>query len=426
VRSILDFLLRNWPLRLAAIGLAAVLYAGVALSGNTRTWPGQVPIEVLNPPAGGSLLELPGSVSNIRYRAPLDVTSQLTSGSFRASVDLSNVRPQSGGEPVVVPVELLPLDPRVEIVGYTPQEVNIRVDDVVSRTVPVTVDWGTVPEGMVVGPPQVQPPTVVVRGASSRVASVQQAVARVAIDASGLNVDQQADVEVLDENGGPVAGVEVTPERVRIRMDVAQEQGYATVPVVPVLVGDPAPGHEITGVSVNPRSVTISGELPDVQRLSSLRTQPVDLAGRDASFSAQVDLEVPPEVTVIGEANAVVDVQLGEPQVSRTLQVGVTLQGARPDRTYLLSTPSVNVTVTGPRSTIDSLEPGDLRVRAPVGRLNPGSRAVELNVTAPDGVSVDAVAPDRIEVRVSAATPAPPTVPSPSPDAGASPAAAGG
>ena len=40
------FLVRNWPLKLAAIlGLATVLYAGLVLSENARTWTGEVPIE---------------------------------------------------------------------------------------------------------------------------------------------------------------------------------------------------------------------------------------------------------------------------------------------------------------------------------------------------------------------------------------------
>ncbi len=63
VRRLLDFVLRNWPLKLAAIGLATVLYAGVTLSGNERTWPGAVPIEVLDPPPGAAVLDLPGSVT---------------------------------------------------------------------------------------------------------------------------------------------------------------------------------------------------------------------------------------------------------------------------------------------------------------------------------------------------------------------------
>ena len=80
------------------------------------------------------------------------------------------------------------------------------------------------------------------RGASSRVAAVQAVVARVAIDASGLNVDQDVDLEAVDETGAPVPGVEIIPQRVHVRIDVARELAYATLPVVPVLTGEPGAG----------------------------------------------------------------------------------------------------------------------------------------------------------------------------------------
>ncbi len=104
VKRALDFILRNWPLKLAALGLATVLYAGVTLSGNERTWPGEVPIEVLDPPSGAAVLDLPGSVTSIRYRAPIEAATQLTNGSFLASIDLGNVTPTAGGPPVPVTV----------------------------------------------------------------------------------------------------------------------------------------------------------------------------------------------------------------------------------------------------------------------------------------------------------------------------------
>ena len=61
-----------------------------------------------------------------------------------------------------------------------------------------------------------------------------------AIDASGLNVDQEVDLEAIDETGAPVPGVEIIPQRVHVRIDVARELAYATLPVVPVLTGAPA------------------------------------------------------------------------------------------------------------------------------------------------------------------------------------------
>ena len=173
MRRLLDFLLRNWPLKLAAIGLATVLYAGVSLSENERTWPGAVPIEVLDPPAGAAVLDLPGSVTEIRYRAPIDVASQLTNGSFLASIDLGDVTPTTDGPPVPVAVRVTPLDPRVQVIDFAPRSVNVRVDQVVSRPMTVSVERGTVPEGLDLGAPVVTPATVILRGASSRVAAVQ-------------------------------------------------------------------------------------------------------------------------------------------------------------------------------------------------------------------------------------------------------------
>ena len=279
MRRLLDFLLRNWPLKLAAIGLAVVLYAGVTLSGNERTWPGSVAIEVLDPPPGAAVLDLPGSVTMIRYRAPIEASSQLTTGSFLASIDLADVTPAAGGPPVPVDVRVTAIDPRVQVIDFTPRSVNVRVDQVVSRPMSVTVDRGTVPEGLTLGAPQVSPPTVVVRGASSRVAAVQSVVARVAIDASGLNVDQDVDLEAIDETGAPVPGVEVIPQRVHVSIDVARELAYATLPVVPVIHGAPAAGYRVSSVRADPQTLTVSGEAAAVERLSSISTQPLDISG---------------------------------------------------------------------------------------------------------------------------------------------------
>ena len=89
--AISRLVLANWPLKLTALGLAVVLYMGVAISESTRSWAGPIPIEVLNAPPGGALLDDPGTIERIEYRAPDEVVETLTHDSFRASIDLSAV-----------------------------------------------------------------------------------------------------------------------------------------------------------------------------------------------------------------------------------------------------------------------------------------------------------------------------------------------
>ena len=428
MRRLYEFVVRNWPLKLAAIGLATVLYAGVTLSGNERTWPGSVPIEVLDPPSGAAVLDLPGSVTSIRYRAPIDAASQLTNGSFLASIDLRNVTPTAGGTPVPVDVRVTSVDPRVQVIDFTPRSVNVRVDQVISRPMTVTVDRGLVPDGLTLGVPQVSPATVVVRGASSRVAAVQSVMARVAIDASGLNVDQDVDLEATDGTGAPVPGVELIPQRVHVSIDVARALAYATLPIVPVLSGAPAPGYRVSSVRADPQTLTVSGEAAAVERLSSISTQPLDITGAAGDLDRTVDADLPPDVSAVAAPGVHLVVTV-EPDVgSRTWQVGVQMQGARATRQYALSTPTVLVTMSGAQPALDAVDPSTIDAHIAVGRLAPGTHEVDVVVEPLDGLDLVSVAPASVRVDVSVPEPSAlpqPATPAASPSMTPAPAASG-
>jgi YbbR domain-containing protein len=414
VRRVLELLLSDWPLKLAAIGLALVLYIGISLSQNDRTWPGQVPIEVLDPPQGGAMLDVPGTVSGIRYRAPLDAAVSIANGSFLASIDLGDITPTAGGEPVPVPVRVVALDSRVQVIDYTPQSVNVRIDQVVTRPLVITVERGSVPPGLALGPPVVSPTTAILRGASSRVAAVQSVVARVAVDASGLNIDQDVDLEAIDETGAPVPGVEVLPQRAHVSIEVARELAYATLPVVAVVTGAPAPGYRIAGVTVAPTTLTVSGEEAAVTRLSSVSTLPVDVAGLTGPVEVTVEPDLPPEVSLVSGGPIRVALSIEADAGSRTWQVGVRAEGAHRNRSYALSATTVLVTFGGLVPVLESLDPGTIVAAVEVGELGIGRHEVDVTIAPIDGLELLEVAPASIRVEVSQAT-APSAAPSVSP-----------
>jgi YbbR domain-containing protein len=395
-------LLGNWPLKLAALGLATVLYAGLAISEATRSWDAPVPIEVLGAPAGGALLEAPGVVEHIEFQAPQEVAAQLTNDSFRASIDLSAVAPRAGAEPVSVPVDVFPVDPRVRVVDYSPPGVAVRLDEVVSRIRPVILDPGVVPEGIELGPIVSDPNQATVRGASSRLQNVRSVEGRFVVDASGINIDQDVALEAFDELGAVVPGIEIDPPSVRVRADVARQLAYATVPVLPQLTGEPARGMRVDDVSVVPAAVTVSGENPDVRQLESLQTAPVDVSGLDSELVAEVPIELPPEVTTQGDPVATVVVTFTDALGSRSFEVGPAVLGARPDRTYRLDVPAVTVVLEGPLRTLDEVDPEDLVVEVPVGGLEVGDNAVVPTVLAPRGLEVARLVPETVRVSVEA------------------------
>lgn len=402
MRNVAGFLLRNWPLKLGAVALATVLYGGVVLSESTRTWPGQVPIDIINPPRDAAVLTVLPPLTRIDYRASIDVANRLTNGSFRAFIDLSRVQPEVGGGPVSVEVQLVPVDDGVQIVDYGPKAVNVQVDPVITRVVRVTVKSGVIPGGLDVGPAQVEPRTVTLRGASTRLMSVQSATARVTVDASALNVDQEVDVVPLDETGTVLPGINVTPPRVRVRIEVARQISTATLPVAPQVSGEVARGYQLGPVRVEPLTVSVSGEAPAVEGLSSVLTAPIDISGRNGTFETEVDLVPPSEVTVNGPESVTVTLEIVPAAGSRSYETALTLAGARPDLAYALSVPSVLVNLSGNVPLLDALDAGDVQARVDLTGLEPGRHQVSVAAEAPVGLRVESMAPGSVVVEIAA------------------------
>jgi YbbR domain-containing protein len=91
---------------------------------------------------------------------------------------------------------------------------------------------------------------------------------------------------------------------------------------------------------------------------------------------------------------------------TRTYQVGVTLVGARSDRTYTLSTDRVLLTVGGSVADLDRLAGGSLVVTLNVTGLGSGTAAVPVEADLPAGVAFVSASPDKVSVTVTVPPPA--------------------
>jgi YbbR domain-containing protein len=402
VRRLFRFLLRNWPLKLAAVLLATMLYTGLVLSQNERIFTDIVPVDVIRPPAGATLLADIEPVREIRFRAPLDV-GILSPDSFRATVDLSRIEARQGGEAQDVPVTLVAIDRRVQIVDFSPRVVQVRLDFVEERQLPIRVEFGTVPEGISIGTPQTDPTSVTLRGPSSRVSAVRFVVARVTIDASALNIDRDVELLAVDDQGNHVPRVEIDPTRARVRIPVALELANRTLPVVPNVSGTLVDGHQITSIAVDPLTVTVEGSAAVVNQLDAAMTQPIDVSGRTRDFEVVVGLDLPDQAQPVGSGQVRVTVAIVEVSGSRSFMTGLTLTGARPDLTYRPAVTQLVVTLQGPLGELNSLDVALLSAQLEVAELEPGVHAVSVTVTAPAGLEILSVSPDEVLVRVEEA-----------------------
>ena len=400
MRRVTDFLVRNWPLKLGAIVFATILYSGLVLGQNVRTFNGTIPVEAIRQPADATMLSDLPPVTQVRYRAPIDV-GVVSPDSFRATVDLSRVEAQPGGPAVPVPVSVIALDQRIQIVDYQPLEIEVRLDPVSTREMPVTVVVGTVPDGVSVGPPQVDPSSVTISGASSRVDIVTSVVARVAIDASALNVDREVDLVPVDSNGNQVPNVEMTPARARVRIAVARELATVSLPVVPQVTGQPAAGYRITSVTVDPVVITVSGEEGVVSQMQNAPTEPIDVAGRTTDLEAMVRFALPEGVSVTGNDSVRVVVTIAEETGTRSFAVAVVTDTPQlPTAQYTLGTNQVQVTLGGPISALNAVDAASLTAHVAVSALGAGTSTVDITFEPPSGLQLVDITPPQTTVTV--------------------------
>jgi YbbR domain-containing protein len=415
VRRAVGFVVHNWPLKLAAVILATLLYAGLVLSQNAQAWRGRVPIIPLRQPASAVLLTTLPDVTSIRYFAPPDAASRLSSSSFTATVDLSDVVVNPEAPFVTAKVEVTDRS-QGPVLDFEPQAIRVQLDPLVSKTVPVDVARGPVPPGLEVRDPVVSSSTVTVSGPESVIKLVSAAQARVVIQPTGIDVDQLVDLVAVDASGQVMTPVDIEPASIRVQIRVGSQLESKTLPVDPVVIGTPAVGYEIDGIEVTPTVVLVEGEADALAALVTIDTAPVSISGAVADIVRTVDLVLPDGVASLGPSAARVVVRIRPITGTRAISAGILLANARVDRTYALSTDQVVVTVGGTVADLDALAGRTFAAIADVGDLEPGSHDVTLRVVLPSRLTLVAISPPRIVVTVGLPiTPPPSSGPSPSP-----------
>jgi YbbR domain-containing protein len=408
VRGALAFVFRNWPLKLAAIVLASLLYAGLIVSASAETFQGRIPIQLLNQPPDTFVLGDIEDVTSVRYLAIGSDRPQVTAASFTATVDLADVVAVPGAPSVSLPVVVQSVDPAIQVIDFAPSRISVRLDPLVTREVPVDVDLGTVPPGLDVREPVVSQDPVMVSGPDSAVRTVAAALAQVRLDPSGIDVNETVGLQPVDAQGVVVGGVDVEPSTVRVTIQIGSQLSTKTLPVSPVVTGTPSPSVEITAVEVQPTLVTVEGDADALAGLVAIDTRPVAVSGATADVEATVGLDLPEGVAALGVDQVRVTITIRPRTGTRTFEAGVLVVNGGPDLAYRPAIDRVLLTVGGTLEALDAVDPAAIAALLDVAGLGPGTTAVTVTARLPAGVSFVAASPPEVTVTVTpVATPAP-------------------
>lgn len=409
VRPALKSVRDNSGLAVLSVVLAFGLWIIVSDAENptrTRVLPVDIEVQAVNLPAGLALADDLAPV-RVRIRVEDNAFDSLLAADFQATADLEGL---SVGE-YKLPVGVRALTSRggLRIEDVLPQETDVKLVQLTGKSVPVIVEVrGDPPPEFTMGTPLAEDAAAGVSGPQAKVSMVTQVVA--SLDAGGRteNIDQAVRLEPRDERGLLVQGVLVDPSFTQVSIAIEQKVYRKALVVSPQVTGAPARGYNVTGVSVTPATVTVSGAKTFIDGATDIRTQPVDIGDADKDIVRSVSLDVPDVpggVEVAGGVNVTVTVKIEAATGQIVLAVPVAASGLASGLGVNGALPPALVTLYGPLPELLGITPDDLTAVVDLKDKDAGPHKVKVKVTAPAGVEVRSVLPEEIQVILEKSTP---------------------
>ncbi len=161
-----------------------------------------------------------------------------------------------------------------------------------------------IPTGTIIVSPVPDGVDVRLRGSFTALRQLEPAKLEAVVDLLGASQGEKR-YPLAPEDINVPRGVEViaiAPPEIRLSLDALADK---VLPIVPEVAGTPANGSEIEDVVAEPRSGRILGPARTLARLTSLRTEPVSVDGREATFSASTTVAAQPAGVRVREGQLV-------------------------------------------------------------------------------------------------------------------------
>ncbi len=367
-------------------------------------------VEIVTPEFGDGMVmitDLPRAI--IRVQGPESEVAKINRSLLTLRLDTSSVD-EPGDYRLPVIVEAPDTSNRITV---EPAFVQVEVDEVVSRVIPLDVQE-SVGENTtrVVNTISPEVSQVTVSGPSSAVERVTNVILPVTIDTQNSTFSAMYTPYAVDASGQRVSEVTVLPNQVATRVEL-QSRGRV-VSVIADVAGEPADGYTMSQRNVLPGTITVEGPEDVLDDLLFVHTETVDITGASRPVSQRVGLaDLPPGVTVIDPPSGQVEVRVAIQDTSSTVQalpgLPVNVLNAPAGFDVVIEPATIDVTIEGPMDTLTDMTAEDITVVVDVRGLEAGSYELRPVVALPsNGLRISDTNPDTVLVMIQPAAPATP------------------
>ncbi len=181
--------------------------------------------------------------------------------------------------------------------------------------------------------------------------------------------------------------IKIFPERIKVPRRVSvlgidpasftitiEKRMEKIVPVVADLNKDPASGYIISRVVATPSMVRLTGPMNVLDKISAVRTTPVDVEGLTETIKKKVALNLNqnPHVQAIGDSLVEVEIGVKEKIVEKWLDIAIQATGS--NYRYVISPDRIKIFLRGPMNTLRKLtQENAVQVYVDLKGLEPGT-----------------------------------------------------
>ena len=336
----------------------------------------------------------------VEFEAPSSELPSITASTFQAAVALADV---STGV-TRLPVQVTTTASNIRDMTAVPAELDVSVAAIISKTVPVSVtvlDTDTVTSAYEIsGDPVVVPSEVVITGPEPAVEATTLAGTDISVANATTTVRDVRPLAAYDDNGDEVTGVTIEPVETDVTVVVRRRVNARDVGVRAVTTGSPPDGYWLSGLTVDPASVTIEGSPSTLADMGSfVDTVAVDLSEATGETAVDVPLDIPGDVQALDSAgnpitNVTVVAQVAARSGDLLTERPVEIVNDRGTMSIQLEPQNVELLLSGPLPTLNEIEqqPELVRVVVDALQLTPGrTTEVTPEVIAPADIRAQLV-----------------------------------
>ena len=160
------------------------------------------------------------------------------------------------------------------------------------------------------------------------------------------------ETDVTAPGGMTVVGI--NPNQIEVSLDRKVE--HAVPVTVDVGVGRPAYGFEVVSATADPDKVRVVGPLTHVQGIEAVFTRPVEIVGREGSFTEEAELRAPSPPVRLLDKLVTVTVEIREEVITRTIAMPVHVRDVPPGTELTVEPDNVKVEIRGPRRVVEGFD----------------------------------------------------------------------